>query len=229
MNYANRFRVDLTAMEALLAQMYADDNLEGPTAACRWGDWGDWSDWGVQTRTDIGNEDCRPSNLFDKEEQDWGAPLAYSVTTYTQHANGHFYKGYPIPAIQPPSVKNAIYVPRLSMTSSEVSSDITEDMVADNAEVSEVLSEASWEDEFLEFLEEDEVYAGKFVYSAGWRDATKNYGFIKLKAPIKGMTRLIVFDPPQECRRGDTVLFTIVPNKRGNDAWKAVIKHNVNQ
>ena len=222
-------------MEAVLAQMYADDNLEGPKSACKWGEWSD--NTVVDKMTVIVEQSANDIAKYDGNMTGRTidvVPLTYSVPTYTQHVNGQLYLGYPLPMMQPPCLKNAVYVPGFSMTTSEVSSEMSDEsgdaatidttIVTENGcdTMSEACTELTYDDP-KELSDEINEYLGKFTHHAGWRDESKNYGFIKVKTPIKGMTRFIAFDPPQECKRDDTVWFRIVPNKRGKDAWKAVV------
>ena len=183
-------------MEALLNKMYADDNINGDKSQGKWGDQSDLQ--------------------YDESERMYNnPPLAYTRPTFTQDMDGQFYFGYPISMMQTPCLKNAIYVPCYSKTDSDMSSETTE------PEISEFDLGSEFSEEEGEC--EDLMYAGKFVYHAKSRDASKNYGFIVTEKPIMSMTRFITFDVPQKCKLGDTVRFNLVHNKRGKDAYKAMI------
>jgi len=206
-------------MEALLNKMYADHNIKGDKTRGNWGDQLDHLDQLDQLDQKVNTAKTVKAMYEDP-------PLAYMAPTYTQAADGKFYLGYPIAVMQeaPKKAVRVLYgygtVEKLSkdmshldpsMTASETSSEMTETTELD-------LTSESSEEECAEL-----TYIGKFAHHAGWFDTSKNYGFVTVEEPVMDMTRFITFDVPTACKRGDTVRFMIVPNKRGKDACKAVI------
>lgn len=203
-------------LKIVLAKMYADDNIDGNKMKSKWGDEA---------------EEIVVAQKVEKqiEESLKEKPLPYSGPTYTQHSNGHFYLGWPETLTREPCAKNAVYVSHCSMTSSEISSEMSGEMSDLDlmSEQSEELEE-KLEEKSADLVHVDQfahpTYIGKFEHHAGWRDASKNWGFIYVTDPIKGMMRFIAFDvPPSAHKRGDTVRFIVKQNKRGKDAWKAVV------
>ena len=193
-------------MDILLAHIRTDDKLDGP---CGPGKWGDLCEEHVLGQS-MKKATYEAGDVSNKGRGNNRAPLVYSVPTYTQHANGSFYLGYPIPMMQS---NHRISRPCDSITATDSSTEMTD--------ISDDMTEADMTED--DVSDEDTLYVGRLTHYAGWQDASKNYGFIKVNAPIKKLTRLITFNPPPKYKRGDTVLFRIAPNKRGKDAWKAEI------
>jgi len=80
----------------------------------------------------------------------------------------------------------------------------------------------NWSDKWSDASTDDNLHCGMLINYLGWKDVSKNYGFIETQKPVMNQTRFIVFNIPSECKRYDKVEFRVLPNKKGRDKWKAV-------
>jgi len=131
----------------------------------------------------------------------------YGGLTYTRFEDGQYYAGWQIPIdylYMDPSMEAAYVDPFVPVQ-------------CDSSEGCE-----TWSDKWSEASTDNSSHSGMLVNYLGWKDASKNYGFIETKEPIMDQTRFIVFNIPSDCKRYDTVEFLVSPNKKGKDKWMAV-------
>lgn len=147
------------------------------------------------------------NDMYSKQFAYGGYP--YDGLTYTRFEDGQYYAGWQIPI-------DYLYLDLALYTDAAYVDPFVQSQ-CDDSEGCE-----TWSDKCSEASSDNSSHSGMLVNYLGWKDASKNYGFIETKEAVMDQTRFIVFDIPSDCKQYDTVEFLVSPNKKGKDKWMAV-------